>query len=73
MANSTLVAVMGQLACYSGKPVTWEEVKKSNFQFGPPPEEANFDSKPVGLDGKPVLMDNTGNYPLPMPGITKVL
>ena len=33
MARSTLVAVMGQLACYSGKELTWEQVSKSDFVF----------------------------------------
>lgn len=64
MASSTMVAVMGQLACYSGKELTYEQVSKSDFQFGPPPEESNFDTPP------PVLPDETGNYPLPKPGIT---
>ena len=35
MARSTLVAVMGQLACYSGKELTWEQVAKSDFVFHP--------------------------------------
>lgn len=65
MATSTMVAVMGQLACYLGRELTYEEVSKSNFQFGPPPEESTFDTPP------PVLPDETGNYPLPKPGITK--
>jgi predicted dehydrogenase len=66
MANSTLMGVMGQLACYSGQPITWEQVSKSDFQFGPPPEQANFETKPV-------MPDKSGNYPLPMPGITKII
>ena len=33
MARSTLVAVMGQLACYSGKELTWDQVAKSDFVF----------------------------------------
>ncbi len=65
MAQSTMVAVMGQLACYSGKELTWEQVSQSDFQFGPPPEECNFDTPP------PVTPDATGNYPLPKPGFFK--
>ena len=38
MAKSTMAAVMGQLACYAGRPLTWDEVAKSDFQFGPPPD-----------------------------------
>ncbi len=65
MANSTLFAVMGQVACYTGKPITWEEIAKSNLQFGPAPEQSTFDTPP------PTKPDKTGNYPLPIPGVTK--
>ncbi len=67
MANSTLFAVMGQVACYTGKPITWEEIAKSNLQFGPPPEQSTFETPP------PTKPDKTGNYPLPVPGVTKLL
>jgi hypothetical protein len=65
MANSTMSTVMGQLACYSGKPTNWDDVVKSDFQFGPSPDEASFETPP------PVTPDATGNYPLPVPGIWK--
>jgi myo-inositol 2-dehydrogenase/D-chiro-inositol 1-dehydrogenase len=65
MAKSTMVAVMGQLACYLGKELTYEQVSQSNFQFGPPPDESSFDTPP------PVVPDETGNYLIPKPGITK--
>jgi predicted dehydrogenase len=67
MAKSTLVTVMGQIACYTGKPVSWEEAFKSNLQYAPPPDQAGFDTPP------PSRPDQTGNYPLPMPGITKLV
>ena len=67
MAQSTLVSVMGQIACYSGAPVTWDEVAKSNLRFGPAPEESNFDTP------APSRADAAGNYPLPLPGITKLM
>jgi myo-inositol 2-dehydrogenase/D-chiro-inositol 1-dehydrogenase len=67
MANSTMSTVLGQIACYSGKETTFDQVAKSDFQFGPPPDEASFETPP------PVKPDATGNYPLPVPGITKVL
>jgi predicted dehydrogenase len=65
MANSTLSTVMGQLACYSGKPTTWEEAAKSELEWKPVPEQSNFDTPP------PVQLDATGNYPLPVPGFFK--
>ncbi len=67
MANSTMIGVLGQIACYTGKETTWDEVCKSDLQYGPAPEESNFNTKP------PTLPDATGNYPLPKPGITKLL
>jgi hypothetical protein len=67
MAQSTMFAVLGQLACYSGKPIAFEEAAKSNFRFGPAPEESSFETPP------PTKPDKTGNYPLPLPGVTKIL
>ena len=67
MAKSTMVAVMGQLACYEGRELTWDEVEKANFQFGPSPEQSSFATPP------PKQADSTGNYPLPKPGITRLL
>jgi len=67
MATSTMIGVLGQIACYTGKATRWEEAYNADFQFGPPPEEASFDMEP------PTRPDDTGNYPLPMPGVTKLL
>jgi predicted dehydrogenase len=67
MVNSTLSCVMGQIACYTGRETRWEDVVKSNLQFGPPPDESTFETKP------PSVPDKTGNYPLPVPGVTKLL
>ena len=67
MSNSTMVGVLGQLACYSGKPVKWKDVWASDFSFGPPPEKVSLDMEP------PTKPDKTGNYPLPVPGVTKLL
>ena len=64
MARSTLVAVMGQLACYSGKELTWDQVSKSNFVFTPKIEDVRLDMEP------PVKPDAQGNYPVPAPGLT---
>ena len=46
MARSTLVAVMGQLACYSGKELTWDQVSKSDFVFLPKAEDVRLDMEP---------------------------
>jgi predicted dehydrogenase len=62
MVNSTMIGVMGQMTCYSGKSITWDEAYKSNLEYGPGPEESSFETPP------PSVPDATGNYPLPMPG-----
>ena len=33
MARSTLIGIMGQISCYTGKEVTWEQVSASDFYF----------------------------------------
>lgn len=67
MVNSTLSTVMGQIACYQGTAVKWEETAKSNLQFGPSPDESSFETPP------PSKPDATGNYPLPVPGLTRLI
>jgi len=64
MCDSTMIAVLGQIACYSGKYTTLKECWESDFGFGPAPEEVSLDMAP------PVRPDESGNYPLPRPGIT---
>jgi len=64
MAKSTLIGVMGQLNCYSGQELTWDQVSKSDFVFLPKPEDVRLDMAP------PVKPDAQGNYPVPMPGLT---
>ncbi|MFH1265406.1 MAG: Gfo/Idh/MocA family oxidoreductase [Planctomycetota bacterium] len=67
MANSTMIGVLGQITCYTGKETTWEAAYNSDLQYGPAPEEASFEIDP------PTVPDETGNYPLPLPGITKLM
>jgi predicted dehydrogenase len=67
MARSTLVTIMGQITCYTGKEVTWEQVEKSDFYFAPRPEECSFDMEP------PVRPDANGVYPVPVPGVTEMV
>ena len=67
MCDSTMTGILGQLACYSGKLTTWEQAADADFQFGPAPEETSFQTPP------PKVPDATGNYPLPVPGISKIL
>ena len=41
MARSTLFAIMGQISCYTGKEVTWEQITQSDFAYAPKPEECH--------------------------------
>ncbi len=67
MYNSTMIGVMGQVACYTGKPVKWDEIWKSDFSFGPPPEKVTMNMEP------PTRPEKNGDYPIPVPGETKIL
>jgi hypothetical protein len=66
MGRSTLVTIMGQLSCYSGKLVTWEQVIASDYVIPPKPEDCTWDMEP------PTAPDENGVYPVcAMPGVTK--
>jgi len=67
MAYSTLATVMGQISCYTGQEVTWDQVMKSRFYYPPKPEECTFDMEP------PVKPGPDGLYPVRIPGVTKLL
>jgi len=67
MVDSTYMAIMGQIAVYTGKPVSWEQMMAADFEFEPKVEEATLEMKP------PTVPDKTGNYSLPLPGVTKLL
>lgn len=64
MIDSTYTAIMGQIACYTGKPVTWEQVMAADFEFEPKLADVRLEME------APVKPDATGNYPLPKPGFT---
>jgi len=62
-AKSTLTAIMGRMATYSGKVITWDQVMNSNLQIMP--ESVDWSSNP------PTMPDNNGMYPIPTPGVTE--
>lgn len=64
-AKSTMTAIMGRMACHSGKVITWEDAINSDLSLVP--ENMRSDTVP------PILPDNNGVYPYPKPGQTKVL
>lgn len=67
MANSTLACIMGQISCYTGKEVTWEQADKSDFCYLPKPEDCKDDMEP------PVKPGPDGRYTTYIPGQTKLL
>lgn len=67
MADSTLIAIMGQLSCYTGREVHWDEVKESDFAYSPKPEDCRDEMTP------PTVPDASGRYPVYVPGRTKLL
>jgi myo-inositol 2-dehydrogenase / D-chiro-inositol 1-dehydrogenase len=68
MTRSTLIAIMGEITCYSGKEVTWEQISASDFTFPPKAEECRIDMEP------PVKPGADGVYPLPFtPGVSQLL
>ncbi len=67
MADSTMVGIMGQLTCYTGREVTWEQLRASDFHYPPKPEDVKADMEP------PVKPDANGIYPVYTPGVTTLL
>jgi len=65
-AKSTMTAILGRMATYTGKQVTWDEAMNSDHQLVPDENSLNWDMIP------PVKPDEFGNYPIPVPGVTKL-
>jgi len=62
-ATSSMTAVLGRMATYSGQIVKWDEaVAKGTSEF---PAKLAWDAK------APVEPDKDGNYPIPVPGVYK--
>ncbi|MEW6305405.1 MAG: Gfo/Idh/MocA family oxidoreductase [Verrucomicrobiota bacterium] len=65
-ALSTMTAIMGRMATYSGKLVEWEDAFNSKLQLVP-------DSPLTWNSAPPVLPDKDGWYPVAVPGKTVAL
>jgi len=64
-AYSTMTAILGRLATYSGKEITWDEAINSPLDSMP---------KVLGWDAEtPTKPNAEGRYPVAIPGVTKVL
>jgi predicted dehydrogenase len=64
-AHSTMTAILGRMAVYSGKLIEWDEAINSKLQLMP--AKVSWDMKP------PVEPDAEGNYPVAVPGKTVAL
>jgi len=64
-AKSTLTAIMGRMATYTGKEITWEQALNSQQVLVP--NDLSWNSNP------PTLPDSNGRYTIPKPGETKVI
>ncbi len=67
MARSTMITVMGQLSCYTGKEVSWDQVNKSDFHYPPLPEDCHDGMTPPTVPGP------DGSYPVYVPGRTQLI
>ena len=66
-AKSTMTAILGRMATYSGKVVKWDEALKSEVVVSPVEKYTSFNDEP------PTKPDKDGWYPLPIPGQTRVV
>jgi len=67
MTRSTLITIMGQISCYTGKEITWEQANNSDFYYPPRPQDCHDGMAP------PVKPGPDGTYPVPKPGFTKMI
>ncbi|MCP5515924.1 MAG: Gfo/Idh/MocA family oxidoreductase [Verrucomicrobiales bacterium] len=69
-ARACLTAIMGRMACESGKEITYEEALASNLELAPNLARiTNLDAAPPAS----ATPDADGHYPVAMPGTTQVL
>jgi predicted dehydrogenase len=64
-ATSTMTAILGRMATYSGKIVKWDEALASNLELVP--RQLSWDADPGPKPGP------DGIYPCAIPGVTQVL
>ena len=57
-----MTAILGRMATYSGKVIEWDEAMEMDHTLVPELHSFN--------DTAPVLPNQKGEYPIPIPGIT---
>ncbi len=63
MVRSTMLAILGRMAAYTGEKITWDDAMKSTELLGP--EQLSWDTPP------PVTPGADGLYAVPIPGFTR--
>ena len=63
-AKSTLTAIMGRMATYTGKEIKWDQIMESDQNLVP--DNLDWGSTP------PVIPNSEGKYPIPIPGVTEI-
>jgi predicted dehydrogenase len=66
-AMSTMSAILGRMATYSGQVISMDDALAKGKLVAPVDQFASFDDAP------PVLPDEDGRYAVPVPGVTEVL
>jgi len=66
-AYSDFTSQMGRAACHTGQEITWDDMMQSRFQFGENYAALDYDSVP------PVLPNDEGQFPVPIPTMWKEL
>ena len=66
-AFSTLTAILGRMAAYSGQTIRWDDALAADASL------ANVDQLTSLHDIAPVQPDTHGDYPVPMPGVTPAI
>jgi myo-inositol 2-dehydrogenase/D-chiro-inositol 1-dehydrogenase len=64
-ATATMTGILGRMATYSGRVIEWDEALASDLSLMP--KKFAWDAHP------PVMPDAHGYYPVPVPGVTRVL
>jgi predicted dehydrogenase len=64
-AKSTMTAILGRMATYSGKMLEWDKALNSNLDLTP--SSYTWDANP------PIMPKADGYYPVAIPGVTKMI
>jgi myo-inositol 2-dehydrogenase/D-chiro-inositol 1-dehydrogenase len=66
-AYSSMTSILGRMATYSGRQISWQEALNSEVCISPVEQYHSFSDVP------PILPNPDMTYPIPTPGVTKVV